>query len=204
MISFNTINKYCCEDISLIENYNEAINSDEKYVCHHRLGIDLGLSREELIEKDLYFNRPASELIFLTNNEHTSLHNTGKKSPYYGKTRKMPDTEKVRRSKILKEYYANEEHISYHKNNKWMTDGLVEYFVIPEYWGELIDIGFYFGRKNKPHNANKHLSEYTKKKQSSTLTGAKWMNNGIERSFVMKDKIEYYINNGYVFGYNLI
>ena len=74
-----------------------------------------------------------------------------------------------------------------------MTDGLVEYFVIPEYWGELIDIGFYFGRKNKPHNANKHLSEYTKKKQSSTLTGAKWMNNGIERSFVMKDKIEYYI-----------
>lgn len=67
---------YCCEDISLIENYDKAINDDtQTWDCHHRLGIDLNLSRQELINQNLYYNRPASELIFLTNAEHKRLHN---------------------------------------------------------------------------------------------------------------------------------
>lgn len=39
---------YCCEDLSLIENYNEAVNSPEEYVIHHRLEIqgDKLLSRK--------------------------------------------------------------------------------------------------------------------------------------------------------------
>lgn len=74
------INKkqYCCEDISLIENYNEAINSDEMYDCHNRNEIILNKSADELIEIGLYYNRQACELIFLSHSAHTSLHRNGK------------------------------------------------------------------------------------------------------------------------------
>ena len=67
---------YCCEDLSLIENYNEAVNSPEEYVIHHRLEIqgDKLLSRKELKEMNMYFNRPASELIFMTYSEHSRIH----------------------------------------------------------------------------------------------------------------------------------
>lgn len=69
---------FCCEDISLIENYDKAMNDDNEetiWICHHRLGIELNKSGEELEAMGLYWNRPASELLFLTTNEHTRLHN---------------------------------------------------------------------------------------------------------------------------------
>ena len=34
--------------------------------------------RPRLINNDLYYSRPASELIFLTRSEHTALHKEGK------------------------------------------------------------------------------------------------------------------------------
>ena len=74
MICFKTISKFCKDDISLIENYKEAVNSSETWDCHHRLETDLGLSAQELKDGGLYYNRPASELIFLTHPEHTRLH----------------------------------------------------------------------------------------------------------------------------------
>ncbi len=73
------VEKYCCEDISLIENYELAISDQTQYwECHHRKETDEGLSANELIEMGLYFNRPASELIFLTKSEHNSIHKKGK------------------------------------------------------------------------------------------------------------------------------
>lgn len=39
MIS-KSVYKYCKDDPSLIENYDEAINSTEIYDCHHRLETD--------------------------------------------------------------------------------------------------------------------------------------------------------------------
>ena len=70
--------KYCCEDISLIENYNEAINdSKNKWELHHRLEIQNGklvYTKKDLIDLNLYWNRPANELIFLTRKEHKALH----------------------------------------------------------------------------------------------------------------------------------
>lgn len=80
MIKQGTIdaaNKFCCEDISKIEGYNEAVNSEKRYCCHHKKG--LNISREELIQKGLYYNRPASELIFLSISEHIILHNLNKR-----------------------------------------------------------------------------------------------------------------------------
>lgn len=85
MINLYNVSNYCKDDLSLIENYEEAVNSLEQWDCHHRLEIDLNLSAQELKERNLYFNRPASELIFLMHNEHTRLHNTGVNNPWYGK-----------------------------------------------------------------------------------------------------------------------
>lgn len=91
MISKN-VYKFCCEDISLIENYEEAVNSNLQYDCHHRLEIKedgTTVRMEELKEQGLYFNRPASELIFLERYAHKILHS---KHP-------IPDSEKTKRKK---------------------------------------------------------------------------------------------------------
>ena len=47
---------------------------------HHRLEIqgENRLSVKELKEQKLYYHRPASELIFLPEQEHSKLHNPGK------------------------------------------------------------------------------------------------------------------------------
>ena len=78
MINENHLKKYCCEDISLIENYAEAVISSEDYDIHHRNEIDMNLTRKELIDKGLYWKRPAAELIFLKRSEHLSLHHKRK------------------------------------------------------------------------------------------------------------------------------
>lgn len=69
--------KRFCKEFENIENYSEAIRSPEKWDCHHRLE-ETGLSRKDLIDNGMYYNRPASELIFLTHEAHVSLHNKEK------------------------------------------------------------------------------------------------------------------------------
>lgn len=71
--------RYCSEDIALIENYKEAI-SDEKrtWDIHHRRESDSEgrtlFTHKKLIEMNLYYKRPASELIFVTRSMHWKLH----------------------------------------------------------------------------------------------------------------------------------
>lgn len=67
--------KLYCLDYTLIENYREAVNDETKvWHCHHRRETDEGLTRTELKEMGLYYHRPPSELIFLTESAHRSLH----------------------------------------------------------------------------------------------------------------------------------
>ena len=77
MINEKQAQKYCNTSISEIENYEKAVNdTTHMWHCHHRLecvdGVFTPLA--ELKKKDLYYNRPASELIFLTVSAHRSLH----------------------------------------------------------------------------------------------------------------------------------
>lgn len=75
MICEKTAKRFCNEDISLIENYDKAINDKtQTWHCHHRLEISCGYSAIDLIKKDMYLYRPAEELIFLTPKEHCALH----------------------------------------------------------------------------------------------------------------------------------
>ena len=80
MINEYNAKKFCCEDLSLIENYELAINdTTQTWDCHHR-GEILPCGRfsiDDLKKFELYFNRPASELIFLTHSEHRRLHLKG-------------------------------------------------------------------------------------------------------------------------------
>lgn len=76
MINEDKAKTYCCEDISLIENYNLAIIDSDKWVCHHRWGISpVGIFSHEYLDSiGLYYNRPACELIFMKEFDHRSLH----------------------------------------------------------------------------------------------------------------------------------
>lgn len=98
----------CCEDPSLIENYDEAVADTERmWVCHHRLELDeeghrLNTARE-LRKKGLYTYRPASELIFLTKEDHWKLHmNEEQKQRLRDHQSKLwKDADRVRRAKML-------------------------------------------------------------------------------------------------------
>lgn len=86
MINEKNVKAYCSEDISLIENYYKAVGDTKKWDCHHRLEIqdDKVMSLDALKKAGLYYNRPASELIFMTHCEHVKLHTFGKNNPMYG------------------------------------------------------------------------------------------------------------------------
>ena len=80
MINERHVKEYCCDDLSLIENYELAINdTTQTWNCHHR-GEVLPCGRfsiDDLKKFGLYFNRPAAELIFLTPSAHQQLHKKG-------------------------------------------------------------------------------------------------------------------------------
>ena len=79
MINERNAKRYCSDDISLIENYNEAIADQTKmWEIHHRRECDANgrtlFTHKRLKEMGLYLNRPASELIFVTRSMHWKLH----------------------------------------------------------------------------------------------------------------------------------
>ena len=76
-----------CKDYENIENYYKAKADDFiGWDCHHRLETHtsdgerrlVDITAEELRSLGTYWNRPASELIFLTISEHQFLHQKGK------------------------------------------------------------------------------------------------------------------------------
>ena len=79
--------KQYCKDFENIENYEKAKADNFKgWECHHRLEThtsdgerrEVDITRRELIALNMYYNRPSSELIFLTKSEHNTLHHKGK------------------------------------------------------------------------------------------------------------------------------
>lgn len=72
--------KFCSEPLDKIEHYEEAkADKFAGWCIHHRLEIQESkrVSRQELKDNDLYFNRPASELVFMKVCEHVTLHMLG-------------------------------------------------------------------------------------------------------------------------------
>jgi len=82
--------------------------------CHHRLEIKLNKKVQELKDLNLYYNRPACELIFLSKSEHWSLHTKGENNPMHNKKRKrysrqLSEETKQKISETLKGRHFSEE-----------------------------------------------------------------------------------------------
>ena len=110
MISKNWPTRFCSESIENIENYHQAVWDTQLWDCHHRLEIDndgTRHSKEELVSRGLYWDRPASELIFLRHDVHTSLHQTGNK---HCCGRKLSDETRRKMGESWKGKHLSEEH----------------------------------------------------------------------------------------------
>lgn len=73
-------NRYCCEDLDNIENYEQAVaDKEHMWECHHRGEIlPCGIfTQSDLNHHGLFWNRPASELVFLRHDEHRHIHKKG-------------------------------------------------------------------------------------------------------------------------------
>lgn len=82
------LSSYCKDDITKIENYELAKKDNfEGWCCHHRLETHtsdgerrlVDISAKELVALDMYYCRPAEELILMTTKEHRRLHQCVKK-----------------------------------------------------------------------------------------------------------------------------
>ena len=98
---------YCSEPLSHIENYQEAMNDPtQTWVLHHRNEIDNGVFRtpSELMADGMYWNRPASELIFLTRAMHNHIHlqNPTSRAKFHGNNagKRLPPHSSERKAKI--------------------------------------------------------------------------------------------------------
>ena len=159
MISYRYAKAYCCEDITTIENYEKAVmDPNEVWVLHHRKEIDEGLSSKELIDKLLYYMRPASELIFLTKAEHMSIHRKNKK--VWNKGKKTGPLSEEHKSKI-KESCKGGNSTSWKKGQKAWNKGVS----LSEEQKEKMSKSL---KGRKAWNKGMHLSEETKKKISET------------------------------------
>lgn len=83
-INKKTYQAFCVEsEWPLIENYELAKADNFKgWDCHHRLELhpdySVRFNKKSLQDLDLYYNRPANELIFLTHAEHARIHSIGR------------------------------------------------------------------------------------------------------------------------------
>lgn len=148
--------KYCCEDISKIENYELAKKDDFKgWVIHHRLelvstGAVVDSAKQDLIDWGIYYHRPADELIFLTRTEHNKLHKAA-----------MSKESKRKISESNEGKFHSEEwkrHISESMRGKPLSE---------EHKRKLSEA--HKGEKNP--NYGKHHSEETKRKISEAMKG---------------------------------
>ena len=201
MISKRWLNKYCCEDISVIENYNNAItDKTQSWDCHHRLETHNSdgelrlesLTVEELKALNMYYNRPASELIFLTSSEHISMHGSVRTTEF----RKNISN----KLKGFKHSSNSKKKIADNKRGKhFYTNGVVNIFdyECPEGFRKGM---IYYNEKEHSEKLSKALtghkiSEEEKRKISETLKqryaegkikknnwskGTRWYNNGIK------------------------
>ena len=171
------------KDIENVENFEKAFTDNfVGWCCHHRLETHtsdgerrlVDITMEELKALDMYYNRPASELIFLTKSEHQILHTKGK-----------PKTEESKKklSATMKIKYAGENNPMYGKHFSEETRKKLSEAAKGKYSGKnnpmygkhhtLLSI-----QKMSEAKKGKCASEETKNKMSLQRTGRHWYNDG--------------------------
>lgn len=80
MISTDKRLKKFCKNYHLVENYMQArFDVTQIWHLHHRREISEMKSAKQLIEEGKYYDLEPEELIFLTNSEHSRLHDLNKR-----------------------------------------------------------------------------------------------------------------------------
>ena len=175
-MDLNYYKRYYCSDIENVENY-EAAKKDNfvGWRCHHRLethtsdgerrAVDITVA--ELQALGMYWNRPASELIFLTKSEHQILHTKGKQGYWKGKTgpnkcKKFSEETKKKMSESGKRKHLSEEHKKKIGETKKGNKNML-------------------GKKHSAES-KKRMSEAMKGKNIWTR-GRHWYNNGKENKY---------------------
>lgn len=80
--------KRFCRNYTEVENYQEAVSSPDRWDLHHRMEIQpdgVKLSRQWMIEHDIYYHLDPFMLIFLPHSVHQRMH-LEVKNPLKGKT----------------------------------------------------------------------------------------------------------------------
>lgn len=145
MANYKYYKRYC-SDIENVENFKKAAADNFKNWClHHRLETwtsdgkrrAVDITAAELMALDMYYNRPANELIFLTSSEHTTLHNKGKQvwkgktKPMYGKHHSEESKKKISeamkgKKNFLGKHFSEETRKKIgeaNKGTKWFNNG---------------------------------------------------------------------------------
>lgn len=161
--------KHICKDFENIENYEKALADNFKgWVCHHRLETHnsngerriINISVAELKALDMYYNRPADELVFLRRGEHSALHNSGENNSNYGKHLSIETRNK--QSKANKGKPRSEEaRIKMSETRKGKRHSEETKKKLSEVW-----------------DYDKHFTEETRNKLSKNGIGRHWYNNG--------------------------
>lgn len=152
-----------CDDIENVENYEKAkADNFVGWDCHHRLETHtsdgerrlVDILKKELIALDMYYNRPANELIFMIRKEHISLHQKGNK---HAKGCVRSEEYRKMLSERMKGTHPSEEtRRKLSESHKGQTA-----------WNK--------GLKGQPGpNKGRHWSEETKRKISESLKGKHW------------------------------
>lgn len=193
MIELNNVKQYCSENPILIENYEQATSDkNTTWHCHHRLETDLKTSRQDLIDKGLYYNRPASELIFLTRSEHVSIHN--KAIPTFSRLtseemNKYCNEQSVRMKQLYKDHPEIGKKISAKLTGIKRTPEQLQHYK-DSYTDE------------RRQNISKVTIETNRKHtgEKAYVYNRKWISNGVEEKLVSKSEILLFLNKGYKLG----
>ena len=162
--------KFCSEPLDKIEHYEEALAEGFKGWCiHHRLEIQpdgTRVSAKELNDHGLYYDRPASELVFMRKPEHHRLHwigNTFNRGKHHSAETRQKMSESLRGKHLSTETRKKLSESLKGKNNP---------FFGKHHSAEAC-------KKMSESHKGKHLSEETRKKMSEAKKGKHWWNNGI-------------------------
>ncbi len=177
---------FCCEDITKIENYEQAVSDkSESWQCHHRAEVlPCGNFSANVLKRfGLYWHRPASELIFLTRSQHCTLHRKNQ-APEEKMKRKSRVITKETRERLSKAAMGR----SFSEETRKKLSAAKQGSRHPNFGKHLSEST---RRKISEANAGKantlghHHSEESKKKMSeakrgnTNVRGTFWWNNGI-------------------------
>lgn len=198
MIASEGALKKVCRNYEQVENYEKAVADEENsWELHHRREIDENKSRQQLIDEGKYYDVDPSELIFLTEIEHKSLHNTKERNPMFGKATwnkgtvgaqtawnkgiPMNEDAKERMKATMKKTWEEQGHPWKGRKHKEETKKKLSESL----------------KGKEPWNKGKRMiySEETLSKFSEARKGMHWFNNGIE------NKLAYECPEGYVKGF---